>query len=933
MTSSQAESDAANLKQLLSEKSDAFWDELRQATLKSNTFEDLYSLCTLRRRALAQGFAESPSAAEEIRIAIIGGYTFYPLNLLIEQTLFARRLKSQIWIGDYDNYVAEILDDSSALYSARPDFVILIPPAIRYRYSGNISDSNELVDQEIQTNLTELLELCSRIHSLSSAEVVLCNFVLPCYFDPGPLRGRAPGSEWNSLKMLNLELGLTAPDYVHICDLEFLSARVGGINARDDRAWFESKQPFAPDFACLVAQEISQIASRLRTQSKKVLIMDLDETLWGGVITEDGLNGIELGDTSARGQCYKHFQKAILELSRRGVLLAVCSKNDMDSAMEPFKSHPEMVIRLTDIASFQASWDDKPDNIMKIAEELNLGIDSFVFIDDNRAEIEIVRQFLPQVESVWLGSDPANYLQVLLDCRFFESRKITDEDVKRVDLYRVERERQELRKGIADIDTYLESLEMVAEIGPFKESDVPRIAQLINKSNNFNLTAKRRSDAEVLKILNSDALHFAVRLKDRFGDLGLVSLAIAIPQPDSTLLIDTWVMSCRVLKRQVEHVLMNRLMAEAKRRCCQRVTGLYVATSKNQMVRDFYSSMGYRLVSTNDEKSEFESITADYKEVPTKISTAKRGGEAGMFFSDHSATGRLIATQLQLWPKHEKFLNKSFNARSGTLTATTEKISSMIQALIESDPLEYASNYKWHCEQMNEEALHFARTGQYRHSTFEEVNNSVYQNPNYMNSYLQGILLSHVFWLNHAQVIDYYINQFLSSCATDSTLLEIGPGHGLLLALAAKSPNIASVEAWDISDTSLKMTDEHLRKLWKGDNVKFRKLDITEVDEELPFDAIVLSEVLEHLEKPQAVLQSLARGMKPGSRLFINVPINSPAIDHIYLLKSKEETQKLVEDAGFTVKDFVVFPATGYTEEQAQQRKITLSCVMIVSPK
>ncbi|MBX9667477.1 MAG: HAD-IIIC family phosphatase [Candidatus Obscuribacterales bacterium] len=933
MASSQTYSVAAILKQLLSEKSDAFWDELRQATLKSHTFEELYLFSTLRRRALAQGFTETAPDTVEIRVAIIGGYTFHPLNVLIEQTLYARRYESQIWTGEYDNYVAEILDDASALYSARPDLVILIPPAIRYRYSGNLSDPKELVEREIQTNLNGLLDLCNKIHLVSSAEVVLFNFALPCYFDPGPLRGRTLGSEWNSLKMLNLELGLNAPDYVHICDLEFLSARVGGLNARDDRAWFESKQPFSSDFACLVAQEVGQVASRLRTQSKKVLVMDLDETLWGGVITEDGLNGIELGDTSARGQCYKQFQKAILDLSRRGVLLAVCSKNDMDTAIEPFKDHPEMVLRLDDIASFVANWDDKPNNILKIAEELNLGIDSFVFIDDNPAEIEIVRQFLPQLNSIWLGSDPANYLQTLLDCRFFENRAITEEDSKRVDLYRVERERQKLMTGTTDMDTYLESLEMVAEINWFKESDVPRVAQLINKSNNFNLTAKRRSEAEVLKILNSDALHLSVRLKDRFGDLGLISVAIAIPQPDSTLLIDTWVMSCRVLRRHVEHVLMNRLLAEAKRRGYQRVTGLYIPTSKNLMVRDFYSSMGYRLVSTSDEKSEFECIAADYKEVPTKISIAQPVGTAAALCAEHSATGQLIARQLQCWPKHEKFLNKSFNARSGTLAATTEQISSMIQELIAPNPVEYFSNYKWLCDQINEETLHFLRTGRYRHSSFEEVNNSVYQNPTYMKSYLQGILLSQVFWLNHAQVIDYYINHFLSSCAVDSALLEIGPGHGLLLTLAARSPNITSVEGWDISDSSLKMTGEHLCMLWKGDKVKLRKLDITAFDEELHFDAIVLSEVIEHLEKPQIVLQSLARKMKPGARLFINVPINSPAIDHIFLLESPEEARKLVEDAGLAVIDFAVFPVTGYTEEQARARKITLSCVVVASSK
>ena len=358
---------------------------------------------------------------------------------------------------------------------------------------------------------------------------------------------------------MNLELGLNAPPFVRVCDLEYLANRSGALAGEDARGWFESKQPCSPSLLVDVCREAANLILGLRTPPKKVLVLDLDNTLWGGVVADDGLEGIEIGDTSPRGEAFKAFQKYIRSLKERGVLLAVCSKNDHARAIEAFEKHPEMVLRASDFVSFKANWEPKSDNLRQMAADLDLGIDSFVFVDDNPAEIEIVRQFAPAVTTILLGDDPADYAGQLQDCRLFEPRSITREDQERTGQYRAESERQTLLASAADMDAYLESLAMEAVIREFTPVDVPRLAQLINKSNQFNLTTRRRTEAEVQALIRQpDHVGLSVRLQDRFGDHGLISIVVGRETGDS-LVIDTWLMSCRVLKRQVEELVLNEL--------------------------------------------------------------------------------------------------------------------------------------------------------------------------------------------------------------------------------------------------------------------------------------------------------------------------------------------------------------------------------------
>jgi FkbH-like protein len=612
------------IKALLSSGNPEFWNRLAVLTQEATDFDELFQLSTLRKKALARQVPRPGVVPKKLRLAIIGGYNFYPLRDLVEHIGEMEGVPCELWVGDYDNYISEIMDETGALYAFGPQAILLMPSEQRCKYPGKLTDSRQAQQDEAGRAVDSLLQLARRLHDKTQGEIILTNFMLPARFDLGPYRSRSLGSDWSFRKWVNLELGLNAPSYLHMCDLEFLANRLGGLPAQDDRAWFESKQPCSSALLPGLAREVVHLLSSLRRAPKKVLVLDLDNTLWGGVVADDGIEGIEVGDTSPRGEAFKAFQKYIASLKERGVLLAVASKNDRDKAAEVFLKHPEMILRMDDFVSFKANWEPKSDNIRQMAEELNLGLDSFVFVDDNPAEIEIVRQFVPEVETILLGPDPAEYVAKLQDCRLFEPRNITSEDVERTQQYQSETQRKALAATITDMDAYWESLAMEGEISEFTKLDVPRLSQLINKSNQFNLTTRRRSEADLLGLMEEpDVVGFSFRLKDRFGDHGLISIVIA-RKSGAVMTIDTWLMSCRVLKRQVEEEVLNELARLAQKRGCALLEGVYLPTAKNEMVRDFYRRMGFALTQEDADGRKFELSLASFQPLPSKIKITRR---------------------------------------------------------------------------------------------------------------------------------------------------------------------------------------------------------------------------------------------------------------------------------------------------------------------
>lgn len=616
-----------DLKQLLKDSDASFASLLKVKTQEASLFSEVLSLNTLRKRAEQTGLW--PQAKTTLRLAVVGGSSLRPLADLVEHFMVVLGdVQLKLWTGDYDNYISEIMDEDSNLYSFQPELVMVLPSEKRCRYTGKFTDPLAMQEAEAGQAVRDLLDLAERINSISGAAVIIGNFRLPPYFDPGPMRTSGLTSDYAFRKHVNYLLGLSLPAYVHICDIEFLANRLGTLRATDERTWFESKQPFSTDLMVVVAREVAVLARSLKRAAKKLIVLDLDNTLWGGVIGDDGLEGIEIGTTSPRGEAYRDFQQALLELSKRGVLLAVCSKNDHEKAIEPFLKHPEMVLRLSNIVNFKANWEPKSENIRQIALELNLGLDSFVFLDDNPAEIDIVRQFVPEVEAIWLGEDPSTYTPKLKDCRHFELRSVTKEDLERVHLYQQEAKRQELKSTTTDMGAYLASLEMMAVVSEFTMIDAPRISQLINKSNQFNLTTRRRTEAEVQSLIGSrEHASFTVRLSDRFGDHGLIAIVVTtIAGPE--LLVDTWLMSCRVLKREVEEATLNEIVRLAQEHGCKRVVGTYKPTAKNSMVRELYPRLGFAPGEIGEEASTYVLDVETYVPKTTKIQIAEQASAA-----------------------------------------------------------------------------------------------------------------------------------------------------------------------------------------------------------------------------------------------------------------------------------------------------------------
>ncbi|PPQ21438.1 hypothetical protein CV770_01320 [Bradyrhizobium sp. AC87j1] len=616
----------AELKSLALSGDAAFWGHLAVRSRHAMSFSELFFLSTLRKKAKLHA---AESVQPRLRLALIGGYNLYPLHELVEHLLAVRGVACERFLGEYDNFVSEVLDDSSPLYAFKPDIAFILPNGSRCRFSGSLLDAMERQREAVVGAAEHLLSLARTFIARSGAAVILANLALPAELGLGSFRSRTLGADWSFRKAVNLELGLRAPAEVQICDVEFLSARRGITAAEDARAWYESKQLGSPDFLVDVAQELSHLIASRKQGPKKVLVLDLDHTLWGGVIAEDGIEGIELGDSSPRGEAFKAFQKYLLALSERGVLLAVCSKNDHARAVEVFEKHPEMVLRLEHFAAFKANWDPKSDNLQRIADELHLGLDSFVFADDNPAEIEIVRQFQPLVEGVLLGPDPAEFIGRLQAGRHFEPRTVTEEDLGRTAQYRQERRRTELAASVTDMPAYLASLEMRATIKEFDALDLPRIAQLIARSNQFNLTTVRRSETEIQGLLSRpDYRCFTMRLEDRFGDSGLISVVIAKVE-DGVFVIDTWLMSCRVLKRQVEDEIMIEIFRIAEVAGCAKVRGIYLPTAKNGIVAGIYEAFGFVRTEDSAARKEFELEVGKYQIRSTKIRVTRRAYEAG----------------------------------------------------------------------------------------------------------------------------------------------------------------------------------------------------------------------------------------------------------------------------------------------------------------
>jgi len=414
-----------------------------------------------------------------------------------------------------------------------------------------------------------------------------------------------PGSPLNVLGRFNLALD----DMVQrvggvLLDVAALAESVGLVNWHSSSAWNLAKFQFSEAFVPLYADYVCRTIAAMRGKSRRCLVLDLDNTLWGGVIGDDGLAGIQIAQGDATGEAFLDFQRYLLSLRKAGVVLAVSSKNNDQTARLPFRQHPEMLLREEHFAVFQANWNDKPSNLMAISQQLSLGLESIVFVDDNPFERELVRRTLPQVAVPEMPEDPALYALTLSSAGYFESISFSPEDSKRADFYQGNARRAALQLQVTDIESYLESLQMEIWFQPFEETGRKRITQLINKSNQFNLTTRRYTEAEVASFEASpDFFTMQVRLKDAFGDNGMISAVICRANSGLEWVIDTWLMSCRVLGRRVENMVLREILAHASERGIRYVRGLYLPTDRNSLVEHHYPNLGFSHVASHADGS------------------------------------------------------------------------------------------------------------------------------------------------------------------------------------------------------------------------------------------------------------------------------------------------------------------------------------------
>lgn len=542
--------------------------------------------------------SESRSGQPTLRVSILRNYTVEAIEPLLKYLAYKSGLEPKVTIGDYDNVRQEVLNLDSHVYASKPDVVVvstllehLDPGSLRSGWDGaNARDA-------LLSTLSDLVE--------RSRAIIMVNTLLP------PLRHEsallAPAALTHrvaQVRAINDALRAFAAKHSHqvfVVDWERILAQLGEDRAIDYRFWYMSRAPFKKDFLAHYAWEIVRAGRALKGKTKKCLVLDCDNTLWGGVIGEDGLSGIKLDAFEYPGRCFYDFQKSILNLLDQGVIVALCSKNNEADALEVIDNHPHSLLRRNHLAAWRINWTDKASNIAALAEELNLGLDSFVFVDDSGIECDQVRQALPDVTVIQAPKAAYELPGLLYRDGLFDGLVKSEDDAKRTASYVAERERTQAQKSFASTEEYLASLELKAIIHEAPSAELARVAQLLGKTNQFNLTTRRHSEALVREFAESpDAAVYTLAASDRFGDLGLVAVLI-VRREGEVGTVDTLLMSCRALGRKLEYVFVEHCLAELERRWQLRTwRAAYLPTKKNGQVSEFWDALGFARVG-NDE--------------------------------------------------------------------------------------------------------------------------------------------------------------------------------------------------------------------------------------------------------------------------------------------------------------------------------------------
>ena len=556
-----------------------------------------------RAHGLVRDVIANTTGRRPLKIAVLGSATLSLLTPVLNTLCFRDGIASECYEGFFGGYRQEVLDPASGLYRFDPDVTFIIPTWRDLPFPSRGADMSPLVEEVVAEHVRIWQTLAARCKS----HIVQHTFDLPPVDSAGLLSSRSPAGKRNVIRRINLRLHEAALPFVSVLDTEHVMTVVGHAGWHDAPMWHRARQhPSARALPTLAEEQMAHVRA-VAGLTRKVVVCDLDNTLWGGVIGEDGLSGITIGGSSPAGEAHLELQRYLKELRARGVLLAVASKNNPDEARLPFLEHRDMLLRLEDFAAFEANWDDKATNLRRVAATLSVGTDSFVFLDDNPLERAWVRSQMPEVAVVELSGSAANYVRDLDAARYFDVLAISDEDRQRAEMYRKAHERDALRGQVASLDEFLAGLGMQASVAQVNEQNLARVTQLVNKTNQFNLTTRRYTEPQVSALASGPQAWTGVfELSDRFGAHGIVGLLFCVPVEGAGWEIDTWLMSCRVLGRTLERFMLDRALDAARAAGVARLVGVYRPTPKNGLVADLFAGLGFTRISGTAEEQRFE---------------------------------------------------------------------------------------------------------------------------------------------------------------------------------------------------------------------------------------------------------------------------------------------------------------------------------------
>ena len=542
------------------------------------------------KRNLKKDISDYPT----IKVALVGDTATQFLAMAIKGMGVERGYGINLFEAEYNQVERQFLDPTSELYEFDADFLVL------FQSTHKLGEKHSLGTLEQQKTLADgridFVRSIVENSALATKKIIYFNY--PEIEDTvfGSYANKVESSFTYQVRKLNYELMRLAEQYANffICDIAGIQNKFGRDFMFASNVYVSTEMVLSVDVLPYVASRVMDIICSVRGQFKKCLILDLDNTIWGGVIGDDGLEGIQIGHGLGIGKAFTEFQMWVKKLKQRGIIICVVSKNNEETAKEPFEKHPDMILKLDDIAVFQANWETKVDNIRAIQGILNISFDSMVFLDDNPFERNMVRENIPGITVPELPEDPGDYLEYLYSLNLFETTSYSNADKDRTKQYQVEAKRVSLQKTFTNEADFLKSLNMLSVVSGFTKFNTPRVAQLSQRSNQFNLRTIRYTEEDIESFSNNpDVIDLCFTLEDKFGDNGLIAVVIMKKQDENTLFLDTWFMSCRVLKRGMENFTLNTIVARAKAAGYKRIIGEYLPTPKNRMVEQHYSGLGF----------------------------------------------------------------------------------------------------------------------------------------------------------------------------------------------------------------------------------------------------------------------------------------------------------------------------------------------------